>query len=255
MKSGRKFLTLEMGAKLRQIRLEAGITQKELAERMGMGSRSGKASISLLELGKVPDPRISTIYLYLRACGASMQELLNLLALADKFQPDTTPIEQAELPTAVKDRLREVTGKQTEKFQRRIRRPRRGLPQPVAKQKEMVARMGRYRVTLNLIEHAVEQFLVDEGIEDALRPAYLAVARQAVGILWQAAKSEPVEQAQERGDTMRHHVPVNRIPPAIALMLSRKDAVWQQQILDMDLVRRVQGLTFVRFRESAIKKE
>jgi hypothetical protein len=142
-----------------------------------------------------------------------------------------------------------MAGKQTEKFQRRIRRPRRGMPQPVAKQQEMVAQMGRYRVTLNLIEHVVEQFLIDEGVVDVLRPGYLAVARHVVGILWQAAKSEAGKQAQERGDTMRHHVPVNRIPPAIAAKLNRKDAVWQQQILDMDLVRRAQRLTFVRFRE------
>jgi len=262
MSSDYPFFTVGMGAHLRQIRLKSGLTQDDLAVRMGKNYRGGKSAISNLELGRKPEPYLSTIYCYLRACGAPMQELLNLLVLADKVRPDTTPIEQAELPSAVKGRLKEVTGKQTEKFQRRIRRPRRGLPQPIAKQQEMVTQMGRYRVMLNLIEHAVEQCLVDEGIEDAFRPAYLAVARHVVGILWQAAKSEPGGTPRNRG---RDSAPTGvncgsgipsaisssapRIPPALAAKLSRKDAVWQQQILDMDLVRRVQGLAFIRFRE------
>jgi len=75
MSLGRSFFTVGMRGHLRQIHLKSGLTLDELALRMGKYYRGGKAAISGLELGRKPEPYLSTIYLYLRACGASMQEL------------------------------------------------------------------------------------------------------------------------------------------------------------------------------------
>ena len=46
-----------MKTSLRKLRQKARLTQVELAERTGIR----QTSISALELGKVPDPRISTV--------------------------------------------------------------------------------------------------------------------------------------------------------------------------------------------------
>ena len=72
-------MTREMGNRLRELRLRKGLSQAELARRMGLAYGSGKSFVSMLERGKIPDPHLSTITLYLRACGALLSEFYDLL--------------------------------------------------------------------------------------------------------------------------------------------------------------------------------
>jgi predicted transcriptional regulator len=59
--------------------------------RQGSGIRS---YLARLERGKVPDPRISTITLYLRACGAQFFEFYDTLTRIEPVLVDTRPIER-----------------------------------------------------------------------------------------------------------------------------------------------------------------
>ena len=64
---GRRFFTREMAERLKALRRKAGLTQNEVAQRMGLSYQGGKAFVSLLERGDVADPHLSTLCLYLKA--------------------------------------------------------------------------------------------------------------------------------------------------------------------------------------------
>jgi transcriptional regulator with XRE-family HTH domain len=73
------FFTEEMGQQLRQLRVRKGLSQAELAVRMGLTYRTGKSFICRLEKGDIGDPHLSTIMLYLRACGSLLSEFYDAL--------------------------------------------------------------------------------------------------------------------------------------------------------------------------------
>ena len=62
--------TPEMGKRLRMLRLRAGLSQAEVAARMGRNYVGGNAYVGLLEAGKIADPHLSAIRLFLMACSA-----------------------------------------------------------------------------------------------------------------------------------------------------------------------------------------
>ena len=73
----------EMAEKLRKIRETARLTQKEVALRIGIKSKSGRSVIGQLESGMVKNPTLRTILEYLRACGASWSEFFKQLDAID----------------------------------------------------------------------------------------------------------------------------------------------------------------------------
>jgi transcriptional regulator with XRE-family HTH domain len=73
----------EMAEKLRKIRETARLTQKEVALRIGIKTKSGRSVIGQLESGRVKNPTLRTILEYLRACGASWPEFFKQLDTID----------------------------------------------------------------------------------------------------------------------------------------------------------------------------
>jgi transcriptional regulator with XRE-family HTH domain len=61
----------EMGKKLSEIRETANLTQKEVAQRIGIKSKFGRSFIARLENGLIENPSIRTLFNYLLVCGAS----------------------------------------------------------------------------------------------------------------------------------------------------------------------------------------
>lgn len=60
---------------LRQLRLRAGYTQAQVAAAMGLQGRGNFNLVSRLERGKVRNPSLRTILDFLRACGATLDDL------------------------------------------------------------------------------------------------------------------------------------------------------------------------------------
>ena len=58
---------------LSRIHKQAGLSQTEVAERIGL-SRKSYPYISYLESGKIKNPSLASIVLYIRACGGSLVE-------------------------------------------------------------------------------------------------------------------------------------------------------------------------------------
>ncbi len=75
--------TKEMAEKLRKIRENAGLTQKEVALRIGIKNKSGRSFIGQLENGMIKNPTLRTILEYLRVCGESWSDFFKHLDAID----------------------------------------------------------------------------------------------------------------------------------------------------------------------------
>jgi transcriptional regulator with XRE-family HTH domain len=75
--------TQEMAELLKKIRLKSGLSQSELAERIGLSKKTGYSYISHLEKGFLKNPSLGTILMYLRICGVSWPEFFQKLDTID----------------------------------------------------------------------------------------------------------------------------------------------------------------------------
>ena len=75
--------TQEMAALLKKIRLRSGLSQSELAERIGLSKKTGYSYISHLEKGFLKNPSLGTILMYLKICGESWPEFFRQLDTID----------------------------------------------------------------------------------------------------------------------------------------------------------------------------
>jgi transcriptional regulator with XRE-family HTH domain len=83
--------TPEMGARLRELRLRAGVTQQELAVLMGRQGKGNAYLISRFESGHLSYPSFGFVADYLRACRASFNDITDLL---NAYTSQPTVIEQ-----------------------------------------------------------------------------------------------------------------------------------------------------------------
>jgi hypothetical protein len=68
-----------LGARLKQIRLQSGLSQMKLARLIGFDPAHGYKYILRLEKGQVPNPTLRTIAACLEACGATWQAVVEVL--------------------------------------------------------------------------------------------------------------------------------------------------------------------------------
>ncbi len=96
--------TKQVGNLLADIRKTAKLSQNKVAELIGMSSKVGHSYISRLEQGKIRNPSLGTIVLYLEACNTSYNtffDQLNKIRTAERNQEITRNI-----PTKIKPALR-----------------------------------------------------------------------------------------------------------------------------------------------------
>jgi len=74
-----------MGPRLRELRRRAGLTQHELAVRMGLSGIP--AAVRRLECGRTPNPGVWTVAEYLRGCRAGFVDLLDVLDRYTRLAP------------------------------------------------------------------------------------------------------------------------------------------------------------------------
>lgn len=68
-----------LGLRLRELRRKAGFSQTALAGRMGFNPRHGYKYVFRLEKGLVPNPTLRTVSSFAAACGASWQDIVDVL--------------------------------------------------------------------------------------------------------------------------------------------------------------------------------
>jgi transcriptional regulator with XRE-family HTH domain len=132
---GRVFFTPEMGARLRETRLKRGLTLDEVAAGMGLTGKGRWNQVARLEQGKNPDPRLSAVTLYLRACGAQFFEFYDTLTRIEPVLVDTRPIERAPMKREQKEILLRRVKREVYNYQDETSYPKRGKPIAPEKQK------------------------------------------------------------------------------------------------------------------------
>jgi transcriptional regulator with XRE-family HTH domain len=69
----------ELGARLKELRTGAGLSQMKLSSLMGFNPAHGYKYIFRLEKGQVPNPTLRTLQSYIAACGKSWQDIVAVL--------------------------------------------------------------------------------------------------------------------------------------------------------------------------------
>jgi len=118
----------------------------EVAARMGLKGKGRHNLITRLETGKVPNPYLSTITRYLRACGAQFFEFYDTLTRIEPVPVDTRPIERAPMKREQKEMLLRRVKREVYNYQDETSYPKRGKPIAPEKQKPAAAKLADYRV-------------------------------------------------------------------------------------------------------------
>ncbi len=80
-------LPKEVGARLRQLRLEAGLTQSAAAIRMGRTGPAGKSYMCQIERGYMPGLTFNAVMDFLAACGADARAIKDIIDARTKRAP------------------------------------------------------------------------------------------------------------------------------------------------------------------------
>jgi transcriptional regulator with XRE-family HTH domain len=122
-------VTEKMGARLRELRVKAGVTQQELAVLMGRQGKGNAFLISRFEGGHVPYPSFGFVADYLRACRASFTDIADLL---NTYTSQPTVIEQRgyKRVRSLKKKLPPSVAKAVENYDHGVTRSRK-KPEPL----------------------------------------------------------------------------------------------------------------------------
>ena len=190
------FFTCEMAARLRNIRTEKGLTLDQVAGRMGLEGSGSRSYLARLERGDVADPRISTLTLYLRACGAKFAEFYDRLTQVELVPIDIRPIERAVMKPEQKERLKYRVKREVRKYQDRTSYPLRGKGIAPEKQKAAATKLATYRVQVAVIETEVKKLISAANVSWDKAAGYLTIARRILGELRRGREIRSVRAAK-----------------------------------------------------------
>jgi transcriptional regulator with XRE-family HTH domain len=133
----------ELGRRLRECRLRAGLTQQKLATAMGRQGKGSHHVAGRLERGEVSNPSVGLVADYLRACRASFADILDVL---DRYTGRLTVAEvetRRAVAAACKD-LPDRASRAAEKYDRRVARRAESAREPGLAPAERVRRAQNY---------------------------------------------------------------------------------------------------------------
>jgi transcriptional regulator with XRE-family HTH domain len=204
------FFTPEMGARLRRIRSERGLTQDEVAARMGLNGRGRWSFVRRLEQGRIRNPYLSTVTLYLRACGAQFFEFYDTLTRIEPVVVDTRRLERAPMRKEQKQMLLHRVKREVFNYQDETSYPKQGRPIRPEKQKPAASKLADYRVQVAVIEHDVKKLLGQENVTFVEVAGYLTIARRVLGELRRGGRLGSTKQG-----SISDYVTRNRLNPEL----------------------------------------
>jgi len=136
----------ELGRRLRECRLKAGLTQQKLATAMGRQGKGSHHVAGRLERGEVPNPGIGLLADYLRACRASFVDIQDVL---DRYTSRQTVIEveTRKALAKVREYLPAKVDRAVERFERGIRRRAEEKHEPLPPAQERVRRARSFALS------------------------------------------------------------------------------------------------------------
>lgn len=137
----------ELGRRLRECRLKAGLSQQKLATAMGRQGKGGHHVAGRLERGEVQNPGVGLVADYLRACRAGFVDILDVL---ERYTARQTVIEvEAQKALAkVREFLPVKVDRAVERLDRGIMRRAEKKHEPVPPSEERVRRAKSFGLSL-----------------------------------------------------------------------------------------------------------
>jgi transcriptional regulator with XRE-family HTH domain len=177
--------TREMGARLRELRLKAGVTQQELAVLMGREGKGNAYLVSRFETGHVPYPSFGFVADYLRACRASFADIADLL---EAYTSKPTRVEQTgyRRVRSLADKLRPEVWDAVRRYDHKVTRSR-VKPEPADRRLARAASYARAQAAQRELDDLVAEELREAGIDSASPDAFRLrlYARKLWGVLSQ----------------------------------------------------------------------
>jgi transcriptional regulator with XRE-family HTH domain len=173
----------EIGKCLRAIREKAGLSQAELAFRLGLNPERGQAYVSALEVGRVKHPEFPTVVAFIRACGAKWEEFCDLYDPPTVPEADTTEIDQTSFSESDKKQLKHKLRMEVYKYDSRTTRWVKGKPMAPMVQKQARKRFESCRSQASIIELAAKRMLDYEEFPNTDYVGYLLLARRMLSLL------------------------------------------------------------------------
>jgi hypothetical protein len=155
---------------------------------MGLTGRASGRFIGHLENARIRNPSVKTIALFLRACGARWSQVTDLLEFSEPVEVDTRPIKDSGFDVRDRQRLEWAVEKQVRMFEAKLTMRSGCKPLRPGKQVETVRKLRNYRMVANIIEQAVSDLLSQKPLATIEYPAFKAVAREALGMLWREVR-------------------------------------------------------------------
>ncbi len=136
----------ELGRRLRELRIRAGLTQQMLAVAMGSQRKGNHTVVSRLENGRMENPGIGLVADYLRACRAGFADILKVM---DRYtaQPTVVEVETSRALARVREYLPAKIDRAVERFDRGIRRRAEEKHEPLPEPKERVRRARSFALS------------------------------------------------------------------------------------------------------------
>jgi transcriptional regulator with XRE-family HTH domain len=136
----------ELGKRLRELRVQAGLTQQMLAVAMGSQRKGNHTVVSRLENGRMANPGIGLVADYLRACRARFADIQDVL---NRYTARQTVIEVEISKALVKVRefLPAKIDRAVERFDRGIRRRAEEKHEPLPPPEERVKRARSFALS------------------------------------------------------------------------------------------------------------
>jgi len=200
-----------LGARLKEIRLKAGLSQMKLAGLIGFDPAHGYKYILRLEKGQVPNPTLRTIAACLEACGATWPAVVDVLpatgtvAAPSPAQPSTVAGESKFSASAAPAP------------QSKIESPKSEIPVPAAPSRrhdsrpmreqlrsrrveERQLRTRRFWSNVQQAEELTRALLRSERVSTSLHRSYLTFCRACCSTIdaFESARPEVVERELAR---------------------------------------------------------
>ncbi len=170
--------TKEMAERLKKIREDSGLSQKEVGIRMGIKPSLAQSVIAQLEAGRIKNPTLKTILDYLSVCNYPWSRFFTeLSAIAFKLQEDKL------MATANITQYSEKISRDLARYRIGLEHKypaRKKLREPLSPQKREVMAQGflSYRAEMEKIERAINRLLGDTSEPTIVNRYYMAFARE-----------------------------------------------------------------------------
>jgi transcriptional regulator with XRE-family HTH domain len=115
--------TKEIGQLLIKCRKQARLSQGEVAKRCGLHTKTGYSQISRLESGRIKNPSLASIILFLKACNTPLVSFFQELSAIDFKIEHKNIMRQVQMPSGLTTDQRQKIDRDTAKYVNKIQYP------------------------------------------------------------------------------------------------------------------------------------